>query len=188
MLEKELDFLQSDGLITFTMTRPLRLLQLSWSRVERPQVECLDWWSDGRVRYRVDPSMAECSDEDALPGLDLRRVQVGDKCLFEHDPQSAPKSGGADEKGKWQQRQGNERKRRLSLVEVTCVFTHSKADPSKNDLEVQRRMDFWKRWGGWSCSWHTVPATNQLSIYGRCILGPSTGVSRRRILVRNFGA
>ena len=41
-----------------------------------------------------------------------------------------------------------------------CGFTHSKADPSKGDPEVQRKKAekkgqrvFWKRCGCWCCSW-----------------------------------
>ena len=34
----------------------------------------------------------------ALPGS--AECKLGDKCRFEHDPKSAPKSGGADKKGK----------------------------------------------------------------------------------------
>ena len=72
--------------------------------------------------------------------------KLGDKCRFEHDPKSAPKSGGADEKGKSrkQQRQGKERKRGSaqwrSRAEVLQILEDGKVDPSKGDLEVQRRM------------------------------------------------
>ena len=65
--------------------------------------------------------------------------KLGDKCRFEHDPKSAPKTGGADDKGKGKGGKGKGR-RKEAQVEVTCVFTHSKADPSKGDLEVQRRI------------------------------------------------
>ena len=74
-----------------------------------------------------------------------------DKCRFEHDPKSAPKSGGADEKGKGSKGKGKSGKEVqpggghvqkcfIYLKGKDCGFTHSKADPSKGDLEVQRRM------------------------------------------------
>ena len=82
--------------------------------------------------------------------------KLGDKCRFEHDPKSAPKSGGADEKGKGSKGKGKSGKEaQLGGGHVQncfrylkgkcekgkdCGFTHSKADPSKGDLEVQRRM------------------------------------------------
>ena len=43
--------------------------------------------------------------------------KLGDKCRFEHDPMSAPKSGGADEKGKNSKGKGK-MERWFSLVDV----------------------------------------------------------------------
>ena len=82
--------------------------------------------------------------------------KLGDKCRFEHDPKSAPKSCGADEKGKNSKGKGKSGKvvqpggRHVQKCfrylkgkcekGKDCGFTHSKDDPSKGDLEVQRRM------------------------------------------------
>ena len=82
--------------------------------------------------------------------------KLGDKCRFEHDPKSAPKSCGADKKGKNSKGKG----KRGKVVQPgrrhvqkcfrylkgkcekgkDCGFMHSKDDPSKGDPEVQRRM------------------------------------------------
>ena len=82
--------------------------------------------------------------------------KLGDKCRFEHDPKSAPKSRGADEKGKGSKGKGKSGKeaqpggghvqkcfkylKGKCEKGKDCGFTHSKADPSKGDLEVQRRI------------------------------------------------
>ena len=78
------------------------------------------------------------------------------KCRFEQDPKSVPKSGGADEKGKGSKGKGKSGKeaqpggghvqkcfrylKGKCEKGKDCGFTHSKADPSKGDLEVQRRI------------------------------------------------
>ena len=79
-----------------------------------------------------------------------------DKCRCEHDPKSAPKSCGVDEKGKNSKGKGKNGKmvqfggrhvqkcfrylRSKCQKGKDCGFTHNKDDPSKGDLEVQRRM------------------------------------------------
>ena len=79
-----------------------------------------------------------------------------DKCRFEHDPKSASKSCGADEKGKGSKGKGKSGKEAqpggghvqkcIRYLKGKCEkgkdcgFKHSKADPSKSDLEVQRRI------------------------------------------------
>ena len=102
--------------------------------------------------------------------------KLGDKCRFEHDPKSAPKCGGADERGKGikcKGKSGKETQPGGGHVQKCfkflkgkcekgkdCGFTHSKADPSKGDLEdleedsrkAGQRV-FWKGCGGWCCSW-----------------------------------
>ena len=45
--------------------------------------------------------------------------KLGDKCRFEHDPKSAPKSCGADEKGKGSKGKGKNGKDGSAMVNVT---------------------------------------------------------------------
>ena len=82
--------------------------------------------------------------------------KLGDKCRFEHDPKSAPKSCGTDEKGegnKVKGKSGKEAQPGGGHVQKCfrylkgkcekgkdCGFSHSMDDPSNGDLEVQRRM------------------------------------------------
>ena len=115
--------------------------------------------------YRCVIDEGFCSGPCTTRGMQRRKMpcyawfrgecKLGDKCRFEHDPKSAPKSGGADEKGKGSKGKGKCGKEaqpggghvqkcfryRKGKCEKgkDCGFTHSKADPSKGDLEVQRR-------------------------------------------------
>ena len=82
--------------------------------------------------------------------------KLGGKCRFEHDPKSAPKPGAAVEEGKRSKGKGKSGKeaqpggghvqkcfrylKGMCEKGKDCGFTHSKADPPKGDLEVQRRM------------------------------------------------
>ena len=83
--------------------------------------------------------------------------KLGDKCRFEHDPEIAPKSCGADETGKHSKGKGKNGKvvqpggRHVQKCfrylkgkcekSKDCGFTHSKDDPSNGDLEVQRMAE-----------------------------------------------
>ena len=99
--------------------------------------------------------------------------KLGDKCRFEHDPKSAPKSCGADEKGKNSKVKGKSGKvvqsggrhvqKCCRYLKGKCENTHSKDDPSKGDLEVQRRMQRLRIGSGTPAQPLTSPAQRSLA-------------------------